>query len=189
MSERFLARWARKKAEAQSGSGEVVDPLLDPSDKPAQEVTQLENPPRIVEDALIPTEADLDAVEKTGDVSAFLVDQVPQALKNQAFKALFKNPKFNHVDMMDVYMDDYNNFVPLTTELRDKMSQIKQLLSRPDLQEQQDEAIEHTLLVEDSADSTSGQLADDVDTSLSTRPIDQESSTHDQLGQNDPSGL
>lgn len=145
MSEGFLSRWSRRKNQSRTEDEAQVDDQqadLAPVDLTSNTVSasklddaQSQSQPNLAEEAPLPTEEDLAKIEETSDVSAFLQAKVPEALKNQAFKALFKNPKFNHVDMLDVYMEDYNKFVPLTEELRDKMTFAKKLLSRPDLEE------------------------------------------------------
>lgn len=153
MGGNFFDRWSKRKQEGKEPS-KTLQETADDNDSTAtvspnvfhQEVSALkgemeqingladptENKPDVSKELDLPTEADLDAIQKTANVSAFLKEQVPQALKNRAFKELFKLSSFNHVDMMDVYMDDYNTFTPLTTEMRDKMALAKQLLRGPD---------------------------------------------------------
>lgn len=187
MSERFLSRWSRKKSEANAEPSELKEDL----ELQATQEVLAEHPVELQaqEEVPIPTEADLASIEQTSDVSAFLNDKVPQALKNQAFKALFKNPKFNHVDMMDVYMEDYNTFVPLTAELRDKMSQIKQLLSRPDLEEAQDSAVESMQPDEDSGVELEANAESSMEDSGSTDEVSaQDDLQEPKHGQNDSTG-
>lgn len=189
MSEGFLSRWSRKKTEAKVEPEEL---LPEPMVVEDSELI-INSDESTVQELVIPTEADLAGIEESSDVSAFLNDKVPQALKNQAFKALFRNPKFNHVDMMDVYMDDYNTFTPLTAELRDKMSQIKELLSRPDLEQEQVPApeVEEPKLSDDESESQN------LETDQSVPKIESEVDSVDQSslealnlkhGQNDATG-
>lgn len=155
MSEGFLGRWSRRKlahkeeeaslpladAEGVKGTREashdsesskwkhevshsVESSLVDTSDS-AQTARGVED------EAPLPTEEDLTEIQKTGNISSFLSEKVSQDLRNKAFKELFKIPSFNHVDMLDVYMEDFNKFTPLSVELRDKMTLAKQLLKDP----------------------------------------------------------
>lgn len=73
------------------------------------------------------------AVEQGGDIKAFMVGKVSTELRNKAFKALFSRPEFNVMDGLDIYIDDYNKFTPLSQEDIAKMTFSKQLMSRPDL--------------------------------------------------------
>lgn len=147
MSENFLSRWSKRKLEVRArekqaedapelqlsapfqgsdtNQGNAVIELADSQPK-AQTPSQPELP--------LPTEADLLAVKQGGDIKAFMVDKVSTELKNKAFKALFSRPEFNVMDGLDIYIDDYNKFTPLSQEDIGKMTLSKQLLSRPDLE-------------------------------------------------------
>ncbi|BET26006.1 uncharacterized protein DUF3306 [Limnobacter thiooxidans] len=147
MSDNFLSRWSRRKIEvrAQEKEGlpvaEVAEPSLaqlpaqQPADNFVNSPSALAAPVDSAAPELpLPTELDLAAVEQGGDIKAFLVDKVAPELKNKAFKALFSRPEFNLMDGLDIYIDDYNKFTPLSQEDIGKMSLSKQLLSRPDLE-------------------------------------------------------
>lgn len=143
MSDNFLSRWSKRKLEVreQEKLAEALpqQPSIDearlaalPEDDVAagrdtlQDATQPELP--------LPTEADLLAVEQGGDIKAFMASKVSTELRNKAFKALFSRPEFNVMDGLDIYIDDYNKFTPLSQEDIAKMTLSKQLLSRPDLE-------------------------------------------------------
>lgn len=144
MSDGFLSRWSRRKTLARespealdsldveadnSVSGKTIQtpettPVLEPADNAVQrEVAPL-------------TEDDLKRVEEGGDIKAFLTDKVSSELKNKAFKALFSRPEFNVMDGLDIYIDDYNKFTPLSQTDIGKMALSRELLSRPDLEVQ-----------------------------------------------------
>lgn len=146
MSDNFLSRWSRRKLEAK-------ELAKTPETLPAEiQATELSSIPReaptsgvtppvavdVVQESAsaisLPSEADLAAVEKGGDIKAFMTDKVSDDLKNKAFKALFSRPEFNVMDGLDIYIDDYNKFIPLSQEDVAKMTFSKQLLSRPDLE-------------------------------------------------------
>lgn len=147
MSDNFLSRWSRRKIEVRTQEKEglpvaqVAEPSLAqlPAQQPAGNLAN--NPSALAAPVYsaapelpLPTELDLKAVEQGGDIKAFLVDKVAPELKNKAFKALFSRPEFNVMDGLDIYIDDYNKFTPLSQEDIGKMSLSKQLLSRPDLE-------------------------------------------------------
>ncbi len=153
MSDNFLSRWSKRKLEAKE---KPVNNELPPSDLKTESSSNLPaqslqaNQPKDIavstgsptdsaghnapSEPPVPTEADLQGIELGGDVKAFLSDKVSADLKNKAFKALFSRPEYNVMDGLDIYIDDYNTFVPLTQEQIGKMTFSKQLLSRPDLE-------------------------------------------------------
>jgi Protein of unknown function (DUF3306) len=64
----------------------------------------------------------LSSISLTEDFTPFMQAKVPQALKQQALKALFKAPHFNVMDRLDTYIDDYTVFEPITPDIMDKLS-------------------------------------------------------------------
>lgn len=147
MSENFLSRWSKRKLEVRAQEklseeaplAQAKAPLasINPeSETQATELAAASNPAQPVHqpELPLPTEADLLAVKQGGDIRAFMVDKVSTELKNKAFKALFSRPEFNVMDGLDIYIDDYNKFTPLSKEDIGKMTLSKQLLSRPDLE-------------------------------------------------------
>jgi hypothetical protein len=144
MSDNFLSRWSKRKLEAREQEKQTETLLDQPKQLPEQavalqpaDVAKADNGPSAEVPELelpLPTEADLQAVEQGGDIKAFMVDKVSAELKNKAFKALFSRPEFNVMDGLDIYIDDYNKFTPLSQEDIGKMTLSKQLLSRPDLE-------------------------------------------------------
>ncbi|PQJ25633.1 hypothetical protein BSZ31_12325 [Limnobacter sp. SAORIC-690] len=148
MSENFLSRWSKRKLEvrAQEQLAEEVTVLkteaplsgVDSGQSAAagelSSTKPLEQTAATQPELPLPTEEDLHAVEQGGDIKAFMVDKVSTELKNKAFKALFSRPEFNVMDGLDIYIDDYSKFTPLSQEDIGKMTLSKQLLSRPDLE-------------------------------------------------------
>mgnify|MGYP006201165619 FL=1 len=147
MSENFLSRWSKRKLEVRAqeklaeeapaiqGKASVSAVNVE-SENRAHELVKADSQVQPVPDPALPlpTEADLLAVKQGGDIKAFMVDKVSTELKNKAFKALFSRPEFNVMDGLDIYIDDYNKFTPLSKEDIGKMTLSKQLLSRPDLE-------------------------------------------------------
>lgn len=147
MSENFLSRWSKRKLEVRAREKLAEDapdlqvsvPLQGSDANQANAVSELgDSQPKAQTPSQpelpLPTEADLLAVKQGGDIKAFMVDKVSTELKNKAFKALFSRPEFNVMDGLDIYIDDYNKFTPLSQEDIGKMTLSKQLLSRPDLE-------------------------------------------------------
>jgi hypothetical protein len=90
----FLRRWSQRKHAIARGETPVEPaPVVAPPAPPAVEEPPLPDPTTL-------TLAD--------DFSVFLRDKVPPALKRKAMQHLFSHPEFNEVDMLDVYMEDFN---------------------------------------------------------------------------------
>jgi len=71
----------------------------------------------------------LSAISLTEDFTPFMQAKVPQALKQQAFKALFKEPHFNVMDGLDIYIDDYTQFEPISPEVMNTLSSWKTIMN------------------------------------------------------------
>jgi Protein of unknown function (DUF3306) len=69
----------------------------------------------------------LSSISLTEDFTPFMQAKVPQMLKQQALKALFKEPHFNVMDGLDIYIDDYTVFEPISAEVMDKLSAWKSI--------------------------------------------------------------
>jgi Protein of unknown function (DUF3306) len=114
-AERFsLRRWSQRKLEA--ARAEVSAPSQTP---PAVAATQ--TPAPATQNALAPVdpasvsavfgEPPLPAIESLtidSDFAPFLRPQVDESLKRAALKQLFRDPRFNVMDGLDTYIDDYS---------------------------------------------------------------------------------
>jgi hypothetical protein len=56
----------------------------------------------------------LESVSLEADFTPFMQAKVPEALKRQALKTLFKDAHFNTMDGLDTYIDDYTKFEPIS---------------------------------------------------------------------------
>ena len=65
------------------------------------------------------------------DFSAFMKPDVEPSLKNAALKKLFADPRFNVMDGLDVYIDDYSKPDPIDAETVAKLVQSRYLFDPP----------------------------------------------------------
>ena len=65
------------------------------------------------------------------DFSAFMQPKVDEALKRRALKQLFRNPHFNVMDGLDVYIDDYSKPDPIPPEIVREMVQGRYIFNPP----------------------------------------------------------
>jgi hypothetical protein len=65
------------------------------------------------------------------DFTAFLQPKVDEALKRRALKQLFRDPHFNVMDGLDVYIDDYTKPDPIPPEIVREMVQGRYIFDPP----------------------------------------------------------
>jgi Protein of unknown function (DUF3306). len=76
-------------------------------------------------------EAQLPAVEGltlASDFTAFLKDEVSEALRRKALQKLFADPHFNRMDGLDIYIDDYSLPDPIPPEAMAKLKSAREWL-------------------------------------------------------------
>lgn len=108
--EPFLERWSRKKAQARAGMPQ--DEPADAVGPPASAGAEAPQP----EGAEAPAPVvlpDLDELDQDSDYSAFLAPGVDEALRRRALRKLFRSPKFNVLDGLDDYCEDFTTFESL----------------------------------------------------------------------------
>ncbi len=115
--ENFLSRWSRKKIEAREAPAK---PEL-PAEPEAQEPEAAASPPEPV--PLPPVES----LTPESDFTPFMQANVDAGVKRDALKKLFGDPRFNAMDGLDVYIDDYTKTTPIPEGLLEKMEQMRHL--------------------------------------------------------------
>jgi hypothetical protein len=115
----FLRRWSRLKHEAAAKK-----PL------PAENVSEK-----------APALPPLDSLNFESDFKAFMHAKVEQSVKRAALKKLFADPRFNVMDGLDTYIDDYTISEPISDELLARIEQVReQLLAPPKPKEEEEQA-------------------------------------------------
>ena len=140
----FLSRWSQRKQAKRQGL-DVAEPALpiqpveseflkqnrqvagieyaqsapnlgvNNSQSAEPEVAQEAKPPA-------PTLQDAQLLTPESDFKPFMRADVSPDVKNAAMKQLFKDPHFNVMDMMDIYVDDYSKPDPLPPEMLRQMA-------------------------------------------------------------------
>lgn len=141
MSGGFLDRWSRRKLAA-AGKAVLADVPAPGEAPPAapdgQDVLVPTGPrPAPAADAGVAAaapsavEAQLPAVEEltlASDFTAFLKDEVSEALRRKALQKLFADPHFNRMDGLDIYIDDYSQPDPIPPEAMAKLKSAREWL-------------------------------------------------------------
>jgi len=106
----FLRRWSRLKRESAA-------------QKPVAE----EKPPPL---------PPLDSLTFESDFKAFMHSKVEEGVKRAALKKLFSDPRFNVMDGLDTYIDDYTKAEPISEELLARLEHARQTLLVPKQEEE-----------------------------------------------------
>ena len=126
-AEEFFARWSKKKNEVSSATDEAQQ------DSAAASLpeTHGKDEPFATGDTTpqaLPTQEDVEKLTHDSDYSTFMTQGVDESVKRSAMKKLFSNPHFNIMDGLDVYIEDYSKFEPISPELLASLSHAKALL-------------------------------------------------------------
>ena len=103
----FIRRWARRKGEA------LAQP---PAAKVAEKAVEL---PAI------------DSLTFDSDFSAFLRANVEESVKRAALKKLLHDPRFNVMDGLDTYIDDYTQNEGISEEMLKTLDHARSTLFPP----------------------------------------------------------
>lgn len=127
----FLSRWSRRKsqARAQPESRPAPQPPVPaspqaPATASAQEPEASGASPAPASPAPLPP---VESLTPQSDFTPFMAPEVDAQTRSQALKALFADPHFNAMDMMDVYVDDYSRPDPLPASWLEKLEQLSHL--------------------------------------------------------------
>ena len=129
-ADNFFSRWSQRKSQADHAEAEQPLPREgEDGDTPSG----AEPAPTPEESLPPPTIDDVANLTHDSDFSRFVHRDVDEAVKRSAFKKLFTNPHFNVMDGLDIYIDDYNKFTPMTPALLASLNHAKDLLNPPGL--------------------------------------------------------
>lgn len=130
----FVARWSRRKLSARADAPTATvekSRLVQPApEAPASDASCATSPAPIANALQANSQADLPAVESLtpdSDFSPFMKPEVDARLRNQALKTLFRDPAFNVMDGLDIYIGDYTKSDPIPEEMLRRLNQAKGL--------------------------------------------------------------
>ncbi len=122
MADGFLGRWSRRKLEVKEGREVPPEPPAEatpvvPADAGTQSALDSRlrgnDEPAAAPEPPPPTLEDVQQLTPASDFSRFTGPKVAPEVKNAAMKKLFADPRFNVMDGMDVYIDDYSKPDPM----------------------------------------------------------------------------
>jgi hypothetical protein len=109
--EPFLSRWSRLKEEARQAPAAPGPGKAPEGPGPAPDL-----PP-------------LDQVTSESDFRAFFHPKVGEEVRRAALKKLFSDPRFNVMDGLDVYIDDYSKTEPIPEAMMKGLRQAQMILA------------------------------------------------------------
>jgi Protein of unknown function (DUF3306) len=117
----FLSRWSRRKLDAakEVAAKEVAAPKSAPA--PAQAA------PATTQSAVTPPSVET-LQGLASDYKDFLRPEIEERLRRAALKKLFRDPHFNVMDGLDVYIDDYSKPDPIPDAMMRTLAHAKGLL-------------------------------------------------------------
>jgi hypothetical protein len=174
----FLSRWSRlKKASAKAAPVSDVAPGVEA--RPAAPVAVPGSQPPGEAPAQAEREAALPPVESLtpeSDFAPFMRAKVEESVKRRALKTLFQDPRFNVMDGLDVYIDDYSRADPLPDGWLEKMSQMAHLGDQPARIEEERKAAEEARAAGAApAETVKRSLADEAP-ATSAEPVQSDTS-------------
>ena len=137
MPDGFLGRWSKRKFDAKEGK--VLPPEPPQAVIPAQ--AGIQAPATLAEPAPLPAEMDpglrqddtpppltvedAQALTTESDFRPFAARGVAPEVRNAAMKKLFSDPRYNVMDRLDTYIDDYSQPDPIPMEMLRKLASAK----------------------------------------------------------------
>ena len=118
--ETFISRWSKRKSAVKAEQRATPQPRGP------------EAPPALVPEAAVPAASpprlpDVESLTPESDFTPFMQGKVAEHLKRRALKTLFQDPRFNDMDGLDVYIDDFSKPDPLPEGWLEKMNQVARL--------------------------------------------------------------
>ena len=129
-----LRRWSRRKLDAaratphaQASPAATAPPEPRPMPPGAAAAAAAGDAPAPVAGALPP----IGTLTFDSDFTAFLQPKVDEALKRNALRTQFRDPRFNVMDGLDVYIDDYSVPDPISAEMVRALVQARDIFDPP----------------------------------------------------------
>jgi hypothetical protein len=118
----FLSRWSRRKHAANRGEA-PAEPAPPPASPPATASPEPAGGREAEPTPLPPVES----LTTESDFTPFMRSDVDPKLRQQALRTLFRDERFNVMDGLDVYIDDYSQPDPIPADWLGKLNQMARL--------------------------------------------------------------
>ena len=130
--ERFsLKRWSDRKRAAVRESAPAEAPAAGPVAAPPEAKAPAAAAPAANQPAEAVALPPVESLTFDADFTAFMKPEVDPSLKRAALKKLFSDPRFNVMDGLDTYIDDYSKPDPIDAETVRGLVQARYLFDPP----------------------------------------------------------
>jgi phenylalanyl-tRNA synthetase beta subunit len=110
-----LNRWSRLKR------GQITEPVVVQAPPPLPTTPE-------------PVALDVTQLKAGEEIVDYMQAKVPELIKRAALKTLFKDPHFNVMDGLDIYIDDYSVDVPIPAGWIEELEAYKTFINPPKMQ-------------------------------------------------------
>lgn len=167
-----LSRWSRRKLEAARAQ---AAPPRDAVPAPAATAPQSQQAPQATEGATQNATAALPPIESLtidSEFAAFFKPEVPEATKRAALKQLFRDPRFNVMDGLDVYIDDYTQPDPIPAEMMKQLLHTRHIFDPPQTEvNAQGHVVDKVLPPAERPEALTGEAAPPIASPSSVRAL------------------
>ena len=142
MADGFLGRWSQRKQALREGkvpdepSAPTSPALANPAAAAAPEASAQQpevkpqaplaaKPAPATPPTLAPTLEDVQALHADSNFAPFVARDVAPEVRNAAMKKLFADPRYNVMDGLDIYIDDYSMPSPMPASMLRQMASAK----------------------------------------------------------------
>ena len=132
-----LRRWSQRKLEVARAEAQTPAQVPPP---PTDSTAVAQTPAGATHDALkpmavtLPANVELPPIESLtidSDFAPFFKPQVDESIKRAALKQLFRDPRFNIMDGLDTYIDDYTQPDPIPSAMLEDLMQRRVFFAPP----------------------------------------------------------
>ena len=145
MSDGFLGRWSKRKLEVKQGKPVEAEPEPESMEvalpRASEGAAIPPSPPPELPPPPPPTLEEAQALTPQSDFKRFAAADVAPEVKNAALKKLFADPRYNVMDGLDIYIDDYSKPDPMPYSMLRQLASAK-FLGLFDQEEKEEAAAE-----------------------------------------------
>jgi len=123
-----LRRWSRRKLEA---ARTKAAPAREPGNPPEAPVAPTPQPADDVAPNATPPLPPIESLTIDSEFAAFFKPEIPEATKRAALKQLFRDPRFNIMDGLDIYIGDYTQPDPIPPEMMKQLLHTRHIFNPP----------------------------------------------------------
>jgi len=123
-----LSRWSRRKLEAARAQSAPAREVAPAPVAPGQQAPQPAPPSAPEASAALPP---IESLSIESEFAPFFKPGIPESTRRAALKQLFRDPRFNVMDGLDVYIDDYSKPDPIPPEMMKQLLHTKHIFNPP----------------------------------------------------------